>query len=65
MRYRVLMSVAIDAASDRQAYEHALKLHGLLKSPMVKMAVESEGIRLSGDGQPVVHEPLPEWGQRA
>lgn len=57
MRYRVYMSIVIDAPNDRQAYEHALKLDSLLKGPMVQMAAASEGIRLSGDGAPVVHQP--------
>ncbi len=61
MRYRVMMSVAIEATNDRQAYEHAAKLAELLKGPLVKMAVESEGIRLSGgDGKPIVHHPQRE-----
>jgi hypothetical protein len=54
------MSVAVEARNDREAYEHALKLKELLKSPLVKMAVEGDGIRLSGDGQPIVHEPQRE-----
>ena len=62
MRYRVLMSVAVEAPSDKQAYENALKLEALLKSPLVRMAVEGEGVRLaSGDGSPIVHEPLREF----
>lgn len=60
MRYRILMSVAVEAANDRQAHEHAKKLSELLKGPLVKMAVESEGIRLAGDGAPVVHQPRRE-----
>jgi hypothetical protein len=66
MRYRVTMSVAIEAVDDRQAHECAVKLSKLLKSPLVKMAVEGEGIRLSGgDGNPIVHQPLPERAMRA
>jgi len=57
MRYRVLMSIEIDARDDRQAYENALKFESLLKNPMVRMAVESEGIQLADDGRPVVHQP--------
>lgn len=55
MRYRILMSVEVDASDDREAYQKALKLDGLLKSPMVRMAVMSEGVQLSGD--PIVHQP--------
>jgi hypothetical protein len=60
------MSVAVEAQNDRQAREYAVKLSKLLKSPLVKMAVEGEGIRLAGgDGHPVVHQPLPEGAMRA
>jgi len=56
------MSITVDARDDREAYEYAKKLAGLLKSPLVKMAVEGEGIRLSnGDGKPVVHQPQREF----
>lgn len=52
------MSIEVDAANDRQAYEYALKLAELLKSPLVRMAVAGEGIQLSGgDGRPIVHQP--------
>lgn len=60
MRYRITMSMAVEARSDREARECALKLAELLKSPLVKMAVTGEGIRLSGDGSPVVHQPQRE-----
>lgn len=62
MRYRIVMSVEVEARDDRQAHEYAKKLAGLLKSPLVKMAVEGEGIRLSGsDGRPIVHQPQREF----
>lgn len=58
MRYRIMMSVEVEARDDRQAHQNALQLTELLKSPMVKMAVTSAGIQLSGeDGNPVVHRP--------
>jgi len=58
VRYRIIMSVEVVARDDRQAHENALKLADLLKSPMVKMAVTSAGIQLSGDdGDPIVHRP--------
>lgn len=60
MKYRIAMSISIEARDDREAYAHAAKLKELLKSPMVRMAVSSEGIRLSGDGQPIVHQPQQE-----
>ncbi len=54
------MSVAIEARNDREARDCALKLSELLKGPLVKMAVAGEGIQLSGDGRPVVHQPQRE-----
>ena len=57
VRYRITMSMEIEARDDRQAHECALKLQELLKSPLVRMAVASEKIQLSGDGNPVVHQP--------
>lgn len=57
MKYRVLLSIEVEARDDREAYASATKLRELLKSPFVRMAVEGEGIQLSGDGRPVVHQP--------
>lgn len=54
------MSIEVSAQSDAEAYQYAEKLAGLLKSPMVRMAVDAEGIRLAGDGHPVVHMPQRE-----
>jgi hypothetical protein len=61
MRYRIAMSIAVEARDDRQAYEYAVKLADLLKTPLVRMAVEGEEIRLSGDGKPIVHQPQREF----
>lgn len=62
MRYRIYMSIAVEATGERQAQEHAMKLAELLKSPLVRMAVAGEGIQLAaGDGQPVVHQPQREF----
>ena len=60
MRYRVTMSIEVDAINDVQAHKYAEKLGGLLKSPLVRMAAEGEGIKLAGDGHPVVHAPQRE-----
>ena len=57
MKYRVLLSIEVEARSDHEALENAKKLKELLKSPFVRMSVEGQGIRLSGDGSPVVHRP--------
>lgn len=61
MRYRISMSIAVEARDDRQAYEYATKLAELLKSPLVRMAVQGEEIQLSGDGRPIVHQPQREF----
>jgi len=60
VKYRITMSMAVDARDDRQAYEYATKLQELLKSPLVRMAVSGEDIQLFGDGQPIVHQPQRE-----
>lgn len=58
MRHRVLISLEIDAQDERQAYELALKLDGLLRQPMVQMTIQSEGIPLvNGNGNLTVHQP--------
>ena len=51
------MSIEMEARGDYEALENAKKLKELLKSPLVRMSVEGQGIRLSGDGSPVVHRP--------
>lgn len=59
MKYRIYLSVEVEARHDSEAYEQALKLEGMLKSPLVKMATAQEGIRLAEeDGRPIVHAPL-------
>ena len=57
MKYRIMMSIEVEARDDHQAHEYATKFAELLKSPLVRMAVSGEGIRLSGDGRPIVHQP--------
>lgn len=57
MRYTVTMSIEVDASNNAEARQHALKLAELLKSPMVRMAVEGADVRLVGDGNPVVYQP--------
>ncbi len=52
------MHVDVDAADDRQAVDWAKKLGDLLKNPFVKMSIEGEGVRLSG--QPQVYQPKPQ-----
>ena len=58
MKYKVLMHVMIDARDDRDALVQANKLGELLKHPMVRMSITSEGVRLAdGDGKPLVYQP--------
>lgn len=54
MKYRVGVSIAVEAHSDSEARQIAQKITALLRAPFVRMAVENEGIRLSGDGEPAV-----------
>ncbi len=54
------MSIEVDASNDAEAYQYAEKLGELLKSPLVRMAVDGDGIKLAGDGHPVVHAPQRE-----
>lgn len=56
----MLVSIDIDEGDDRQAYQTALKLEGLLKQPIVQMAIAGEGVRLAGgDKALTVHQPIP------
>lgn len=52
-----MLSIEVNAANDREAVANAVKMRELLKSPLVRMAVEGDGIKLAGDGNPVVHHP--------
>ena len=61
VRYRIMMSMVVEARDDREAHEYATKLAELLRTPLVRMAVDGEGIKLSGDGRPVVHQPQREF----
>lgn len=61
MRYRVYASFVIEARDENEAHAQAAKLLGLLKGPLVRMGLESEGIKLAyGDGKPTVHAPTLE-----
>ena len=60
MKYRIMLSIEVETRAEAEAYRHAEKLLGLLKSPLVRMAVEGEGIKLSGDGHPIVYAPQPQ-----
>jgi len=47
------MCVAVTAANDQEASRIAQKIAALLGSPIVRLAIEGEGIRLTADA-PVV-----------
>jgi hypothetical protein len=55
------MSIEVNARDDHEADEHAKKLSKLLKNPLLRMQLESEGIRLVGDDGPIVHQPQREF----
>lgn len=59
MRYRIAVSMEVEVGGGgaKGALTAAMKLKELIKDPLVKMAIESAGIRLSGDGKPLVHQP--------
>ena len=61
MKHKILMHFVVETRDDRDAAEIARKLDKLLKTPLVRMAIEGEGIRLAhGDGKPVVYAPTRE-----
>ena len=61
MRHRILMHFIVETRDDRDAAEIAKKLNDLLKTSLVRMAIQSEGIQLAhGDGRPVVYAPTRE-----
>lgn len=51
------MSIEVRATDERQAREHAKKIGELLKSPLVKMAVEGKGVELANGGNLIVYQP--------
>ena len=48
MSYRILVHVDVEARDDRQAVDWAKKLDELLRNPLVRAAIEAEGIRVAG-----------------
>ncbi len=57
MRYRISLSIEVDASGDAQSLEYARKLKELLASNNARMMLEIEGIRLSGNGRPTIYQP--------
>lgn len=47
MSHRILVHVDVEARDDREALEWAQKLGELLKNPLVRVAMEGEGIRVT------------------
>ena len=58
MRFTLFMKVSVDARDQDQAVEWAKKFEKLLKNPMAKTAIVSEGIRMVGE--PVALQPKRE-----
>ena len=61
MRHKILLHMIVETRDDLDATEISKKLESLLKTSLVRMAIESEGIHLAhGDGRPVVYRPTRE-----
>ena len=58
MRFAIFMKVSVDARDQNQAIDWAKKFEKLLKNPMAKTAIVSEGIRMVGE--PVALQPKRE-----
>lgn len=58
------MSIAVEARNTREAREFAGKIDELLKSSDARMMMQFKEIALSGDGDPIVHEPQIEGFRR-
>jgi hypothetical protein len=61
MKHKILMHFVVETRDDLNAKEIAKKLESLLKTPLVRMAIQGEGVQLAyGDGRPVVYAPQRE-----
>ena len=56
MRYRIMLHVDVNARDDNDAKFQAKKLDELIKHPMVKMSLESDGIKPLDS---LVYKPQP------
>lgn len=54
-RYRLMLHFDIESRDDEDAVVAAKKLGDMLKSPLVRMSLESDGIRPVGNA--VVYQP--------
>lgn len=60
MRYRLTVSIEVEARSLDEAKANTHKLCALIKEPIVRLSIESEGIKLAnGNGNPVAYNPQP------
>ena len=61
MKHKISMHIIVETRNDQEAVEIAKKLDKLLKTPLVRMAIQGEGVKLAdGDGKPVVYAPQRE-----
>jgi hypothetical protein len=61
MKHRIMMHFIVETRDDRDTAEIAKKLSGLLKTSLVRLAIQGEGIKLAdGDGKPIVYAPQRE-----
>jgi hypothetical protein len=54
-KYRLLLHFDIEARDDAEAVEHAKKIGDTVKNPLVRMSLESDGIKPIG--QAVIYAP--------
>jgi hypothetical protein len=54
-RWRVLLHIDIDANDEREAFAHGKKIEETLKNPIVRISLQSDGIRPIGDA--TVYKP--------
>jgi hypothetical protein len=55
MKYRLMLHFDIEARDDAEATDHAKKIGATVRNPLVRMSLESDGIRPIGDA--VVYAP--------
>ena len=48
-RYDVMVRIQINATDPAEAFRHARAIETLVKHPLVKGQIESEGVRVLGD----------------
>ena len=58
-KYRLLLHFDIEARDTAEAIDHAKKIGETLKNPLVKMSLESDGIRPVGHAVMYAPQKLP------